>query len=136
MIPPQTMTFLRRMLRIARTEIAALTALFIIALGILTFVEVADDMTEADGQAFDQAVLTWMQPIAGDRLHPAQHRLVEGLSVGLGHVVGDLDKGHHAEGDDEQGRKGGDLDPGDAQHAAQKGYGPGGRHRSLTVPLV
>lgn len=66
----QTVTFLRRMLRIARTEIAALSALFIVALGIMTFVEVADDMTEADGQAFDQAVLAWMQPVAGDPRGP------------------------------------------------------------------
>lgn len=70
MTPPQTITFLRRMLRIARTEIAALSALFIIALGVMTFVEVADDMTEADGQAFDQAVLTWMQPVPGEPRGP------------------------------------------------------------------
>ncbi|HRJ62899.1 phosphatase PAP2 family protein [Brevundimonas sp. UBA2416] len=62
--------FLRRMLRIARTEIAAVTALFVVALGVMTFVEVADDMTEADGQAFDQAVLTWMQPVAGEPRGP------------------------------------------------------------------
>ncbi|HEY0053413.1 MAG TPA: phosphatase PAP2 family protein [Caulobacteraceae bacterium] len=62
--------FVRRMYRLARTEIAALSALFVIALGVLTFVEVADDMTEADGQAFDQAVLTWMQPVAGEPRGP------------------------------------------------------------------
>lgn len=62
--------FLRRMLRIARTEIAAVTALFVVALGVMTFVEVADDMTEADGQAFDQAVLTWMQPVPGEPRGP------------------------------------------------------------------
>lgn len=62
--------FLRRMLRIARTEIAAVTALFVVALGVMTFVEVADDMTEADGQAFDQAVLAWMQPVAGEPRGP------------------------------------------------------------------
>lgn len=66
----QTQTFLRRMLRIARTEIAALTALFVVALGVMTFVEVADDITEIDGQAFDQAVLSWMQPVAGDPRGP------------------------------------------------------------------
>ena len=66
----QTLTFLRRMLRIARTEIAAVSALFVIALGVMTFVELADDMTEADGQAFDQAVLSWMQPVAGDPRGP------------------------------------------------------------------
>jgi undecaprenyl-diphosphatase len=66
MTPPQTVTFLRRMMRIARTEIAALSALFVIALGVMTFIEVADDMTEADGLAFDQAVLAWVQPVAGE----------------------------------------------------------------------
>ncbi|WP_292066311.1 phosphatase PAP2 family protein [Brevundimonas sp. UBA7664] len=59
-------TFLGRAWRIARAEITALSALFIIAVGIMSFVELSDDMTEADGQAFDQAVLTWMQPTPGD----------------------------------------------------------------------
>jgi len=70
MTTSQTLTFLRRMMRIARTEIAAVSALFVIALGVMTFVEVADDMTEADGQAFDQTVLAWMQPVAGDPRGP------------------------------------------------------------------
>lgn len=59
--------FLRRAVRIARTEIAALSALLVVAVGVMTFIEVADDMTEADGQAFDQAVLHWLQPVPG---HP------------------------------------------------------------------
>ena len=59
--------FLRRALTVARAEFAALGALAIVTLGIMTFVEIADDMTEADGQAFDQMVLHWMQPVAG---HP------------------------------------------------------------------
>ena len=66
MTSTQLLTFLRRAWRIARTEIMALSALLIVALGIMTFVELADDMTEADGQAFDQAVLAWMQPTPGD----------------------------------------------------------------------
>lgn len=70
MTADQTITFFRRMLRMARTEIAAVSALFIAALGVMTFVEVADDMTEADGQAFDQAVLAWMQPVAGEPRGP------------------------------------------------------------------
>jgi len=70
MTSQQTITFLRRMLRIARTEIAAVSALFVVALGVMTFVEVAGDMTGSDGQAFDQAVLTWMQPVAGDPRGP------------------------------------------------------------------
>ncbi|HST92324.1 MAG TPA: phosphatase PAP2 family protein [Brevundimonas sp.] len=70
MIPDHVLRFSRRMLRLARTEIAALSALFVIAAGVLTFVEVADDMTETDGQAFDQAVLSWVQPVAGDPRGP------------------------------------------------------------------
>ena len=62
--------FLRRILRLARTEIAVVTALFVIALGVMAFVELAGDMTRADGQAFDQAVLAWMQPVAGDPRGP------------------------------------------------------------------
>lgn len=63
----QQVVFWRRALRVARSEIAALTALLIVALGVMTFVEIADDMTEADGQRVDQAVLHWLQPVAG---HP------------------------------------------------------------------
>lgn len=58
----QLAPFARRLWRIARTEIVALAALFIVAGGIMTFVELADDMTEADGRAFDQAVLLAMRP--------------------------------------------------------------------------
>ena len=54
---PHPTAFLTRALRVARTEIAAVAALLVVALGTLTFIEVADDMREADGQAFDQAVL-------------------------------------------------------------------------------
>lgn len=66
----QQVVFWRRALRVARSEIAALTALLVVALGVMTFVEVADDMTEADGQAFDQMVLQWMQPVAGQPRGP------------------------------------------------------------------
>jgi len=66
----QQVVFWRRAMRVARSEIAALTALLVVALGVMTFVEVADDMTEADGQAFDQMVLQWMQPVAGQPRGP------------------------------------------------------------------
>jgi undecaprenyl-diphosphatase len=66
----QIATFLRRALRVARAEIAALAALLVVTLGVMTFVEVADDATEADGQAFDMAVLTWLQPVPGDARGP------------------------------------------------------------------
>ena len=66
----QHVVFWRRAMRIARTEIAALSALLIIALGVMTFVEVADDMTEADGQQFDLQVLHWLQPVAGEPRGP------------------------------------------------------------------
>jgi undecaprenyl-diphosphatase len=62
MTPQQIAAFARRAVRIARTEIAAVSALFIVALGVMTFVELADDMTEADGRAFDTAVLETMRP--------------------------------------------------------------------------
>jgi undecaprenyl-diphosphatase len=55
---------------VARAEFAALGALAVVTLGTVTFVELADDMTEADGQAFDQAVLHWMQPVAGQPRGP------------------------------------------------------------------
>lgn len=61
---------LARLIRFARAEVGALAALLVITLGIMTFIEVADDMTEADGQAFDQAVLHWVQPVPGDPRGP------------------------------------------------------------------
>ncbi len=54
--------FVRRVWRIARAEISALSALFIVAGGIMVFVELADDMTEADARVFDQAVLVAVRP--------------------------------------------------------------------------
>ena len=62
MISSQIVPFARRVWRLARTEITALAALFVVAVGIMTFVELADDMTEADGRAFDQAVLLALRP--------------------------------------------------------------------------
>src|SRR5690606_5059389 len=56
--------FAGRLLTLARTEIALLTALFVGAVGVLTFIEVADDMTEADGRAFDAAILDVLRPHA------------------------------------------------------------------------
>ncbi|HEY0926768.1 MAG TPA: phosphatase PAP2 family protein [Brevundimonas sp.] len=66
----QQVVFWRRALRVARTEIAAVTALLIIALGVMTFVEVADDVTETDGQRFDLEVLHWLQPQPGEPRGP------------------------------------------------------------------
>lgn len=62
--------FLRRAMTLARTEFAALGALAVVTLSVMTFVEIADDMTEADGQAFDRMVLHWMQPVAGQPRGP------------------------------------------------------------------
>lgn len=61
---------LRRALRLARAEIAAVAALMVVALGVLTFIEVADDMREADGRAIDEAVLLWLQPVPGEPRGP------------------------------------------------------------------
>lgn len=54
----------RRLLALARGEIALLSALFVAAAGVLAFIEIADDMTEADGRAFDAMVLEAMRPHA------------------------------------------------------------------------
>src|SRR5690606_25802845 len=70
MTAEQISTFFRRALRIARTEIAAVAAFFVVVLGVGIFVELAEDMSEGGGRAFDQAVLTWMQPVAGQPRGP------------------------------------------------------------------
>lgn len=57
-------TLAARILRRARAEIAPLAALLAAAVAVMVFVEVADDMTESDGQAFDQAVLAALRPHA------------------------------------------------------------------------
>lgn len=67
---PHPTAFLTRALRVARTEIGAVVALLVLALGVLAFVELADDMREADGQAFDQAVLHAVRPFADDPGRP------------------------------------------------------------------
>lgn len=63
-------SFLRRAAAVARAELAPLGALTVVTLGIITFTEIADEVTEADGQAFDQMVLTWLQPVAGQPRGP------------------------------------------------------------------
>jgi undecaprenyl-diphosphatase len=65
MIAPATpRARVQRLFRFLRGELAAVLALFVITVGVMTFVEVADDMTEADGRAFDQAVLEAVRPYA------------------------------------------------------------------------
>ncbi len=65
MTPARLPDFFHRALRLARSEIAALAALSIVAFGVATFADLAEDMRAGDGQAFDMAVLSWMQPVAG-----------------------------------------------------------------------
>ena len=67
---PHPTAFLTRALRVARTEIAAVAAMLVVALGVLIFIEVADDIQEADGQAFDHAVLAAVRPFADDPGRP------------------------------------------------------------------
>lgn len=68
--PPVSRPILRRFIQTARTEIAALVALMVVAVGVLSFIELADDMTEADGQAFDWAVLHALRPFADEPGRP------------------------------------------------------------------
>ena len=70
MTTAQLADYFRRAFRLARTEFAALGALAVLGLGVATFIEVADDMRETDGQAFDAAVLHWLQPTAGEPRGP------------------------------------------------------------------
>lgn len=70
MITVQLADFFHRALRLARTEFAALGALAVVALGLVTFTDLAEDMRESDGQAFDAAVLHWLQPTAGQPRGP------------------------------------------------------------------
>lgn len=56
--------FLRGALRRARTEFVALSALLIVGLGVSIFADLAEDMREGDGQAFDQWVLSVLRPDA------------------------------------------------------------------------
>ncbi|HEY0053678.1 MAG TPA: phosphatase PAP2 family protein [Caulobacteraceae bacterium] len=76
-----------RILRLGRTEVGALVALTVIAGGVATFLEVADDMTEADGQALDLAVLRALRPNPAN-LHDAlgppwlEHAMAELTSLG------------------------------------------------------
>lgn len=59
-----------RALRLARAEVAPLSALLVLMIGVLAFIEIADDMSEADGQRFDQTVLALMRPVADDPGRP------------------------------------------------------------------
>ena len=54
----------------ARTEVAALAAFAVIALGAATFADLAEDSREADSQGFDLAVLHALHPYAGDPSRP------------------------------------------------------------------
>ncbi len=62
----------RHAARTARAEIGALAAVLVIAGGLSAFVEIADDVTEPDGELFDEAVLSALRPGAdpSDALGP------------------------------------------------------------------
>lgn len=62
MISVQIGPIARRVWRMARTEIGTFAALLVVAAGVMTFVDLAGDLTEADGRAFDQAVLLALRP--------------------------------------------------------------------------
>jgi undecaprenyl-diphosphatase len=61
---------LRRLWSLARSEFAALGALLVLTLGIMSFFEIADDATEADGRLVDQTILTLLRPFADDPDRP------------------------------------------------------------------
>lgn len=55
----------------ARAEVVLLAALALIAGAVLSFIEIADDMREEDGHAFDWAVLRLMHPDEANPADPA-----------------------------------------------------------------
>lgn len=60
--PPAWPDLLARALRLARTEIGALAAVAVAAIGLWTFAAVAEEMAEGETHAFDEAVLTELRP--------------------------------------------------------------------------
>ena len=76
--------------RRARAEIALLAALFVITGGIGLFLEIADDSREADGQAFDHAILQALHSTPGDPAGPwwVEEGAVELTSLGGVAVLG------------------------------------------------
>lgn len=62
--------FARRALHLAKTEFAALGALLVIALGATTFADLAEDMREPGGEAFDLRILHMLRPYADDPSRP------------------------------------------------------------------
>lgn len=63
-------SFLIRVLTVARTEIAALGALLVLALSVSIFAEVTEDLGSGDTQVFDRHVLALMRPYADDPGRP------------------------------------------------------------------
>lgn len=63
-------SYLWRACRLARAEIAALTALLVLTGGVLAFVELADVMAEEDGRRFDRAILNMLRPFTEDPGRP------------------------------------------------------------------
>jgi undecaprenyl-diphosphatase len=80
---------LSRILNLARTEIAVLGGLLVVALGVWTFAGLADETGEAGGQAFDQAVLAMMRPNAdpSDAWGPAWLQVAAGDVTALGGIA-------------------------------------------------
>ncbi|HEX8471619.1 MAG TPA: phosphatase PAP2 family protein [Brevundimonas sp.] len=70
MSTPDVIPFARRAFALARTEIAALGALFVMAVGCLSFAELAEDIREPDGMAFDARILHLLRPYADDPSRP------------------------------------------------------------------
>lgn len=78
--------FILSLWRFGRAELAAMAALIVAACGVLAFIEIADDMTEADGRLVDQTILHLLRPTANphDPLGPPwlEHAMLELTSFG------------------------------------------------------
>jgi len=68
----------------ARTEVAALVAISVIAGAVLAFIGIADEMAEGDTHSFDMAVLRVLHPESGNPVGPAwlAHAAADFTSLG------------------------------------------------------
>lgn len=76
----------RRLWRFGQAELGALAAMAIAGLGLMSFAEIADDMTEADGHNTDVMVLAYLRPSANphDAIGPRwfEHAVAELTTFG------------------------------------------------------
>lgn len=67
---PHPTAFLTRLARVARQEVVAVGALLVVAVGIGSFLRLADTMEPLGGQGYDWRILAWLRPYADQPSQP------------------------------------------------------------------